>query len=312
MKTMSENDKNKHMNSIIIITPPNDCWAKGYHISQGQTKQSINQTTVYAKKHNIIPQQQRLQESFLALKSTLTMTGYNVIELPFPSLLDTKSGLHHDGVFIRDVGCMYQDKWIQANFNASNRQIEAEVYSKIIQNTFDKTILTLPDDAFLEFGEVHYLETAQGKYYFGGLSRANKQGHDFFAEMICPNHYCLIESKSFHLDTVCTPVLNKDNVLIAIILAVDMVSKKSALALQKLNIDIIIIDNKDSADEDGLGNYAVNCLVGKGFLISGARFSTSQVEQTLEQMGIIHYIVPLVDYAFAGGSVHCLTTEIMY
>lgn len=98
--------------------------------------------------------------------------------------------------------------------------------------------------------------------------------------------------------------------MIAIIIAKDMLLNKNFEQLKKLGVEIIIINNKDSSDDDGLGTYAVNCLAGKGFLISGSKFSTPKVEHRLNQLNIKYYVVPLVDYNYSGGSVHCLTNEI--
>jgi len=297
------------LNKIIIIEPPQNCWAKGYPVSKGNNENSVNKTTIYAQKNNITPNQQRLRDSFKKLKETLEVAEYNVTVLPFPKEMDSDDCLYHDGVFIRDAGLMLQNKWIKANFSATNRQIEAETYAEIISTKFNKEVISLPKEAFLEFGEVYYMETTKGSYYFGGLSRANKKGHDFVRNLINPDHYYLIESKGYHLDTIFTPVLSINNELVAIIVAKDMLIKGDFEKLKKLNIEIIIIDNKDSSDENGLGNYAVNCLAGKGSLISGSKFSTPGVEEKLKQLHIKHHIVPLVDYNFSGGSVHCLTNE---
>lgn len=298
------------MNKIIITEPPSNCWSKGYPICKGNNSNSVNKTTVYAQKNKIIPNQQRLKTSFNKLKKTLKIVGYDVIVLPFPKALVSDDCTHHDGVFVRDVGLMFQNKWIKSNFSVKNRQIEAEVYGEVIGDMFDKKVISLPKEAFIEFGEVYYLETSNGSYYFGGLSRANKKGHNFIKTLINPDHYYLIKSKGYHLDTVFTPVLSIDNKLIAIITAKNMLVNESFEQLKKLDVEIINIDNKDSSGEDGLGNYAVNCLVGKGFLISGSKFSTPHVEKKLKQLGIKYYIVPLVDYNYSGGSVHCLTNEI--
>jgi hypothetical protein len=55
---------------------------------------------------------------------------------------------------------MFKDKWIKANFSARNRQVEAEAYAEIINKKFQKEIINLPENKFIEFGEVYYLETS--------------------------------------------------------------------------------------------------------------------------------------------------------
>lgn len=279
-------------------------------MSNGCGNNSLCKASLYAHENKIIPDQKRLRKSFQKLKEALSLVGFNIIVLDFPPELDTDDCFHHDGVFIRDSGMMFGDYWIKANFDVRKRQIEAETYAKIIHEKFNKKIISLPEEAFLEFGEIYYLKTATGSFYFGGLSRATKLGHEFIKNLIKPDHFHLIKSKGYHLDTVFTPVLSVNNELIAIIVAKNMLEKDSFEKLKKLKIKIITIDNKDSSDEDGLGNYAVNCLVGNGFLISGSKFATPQVEDKLKQLGVKHYIVSLIDYNFSGGSVHCLTNEV--
>ncbi len=295
---------------IIITEPPLNCWAMGYPVSDGGGDNALCKASLYANQNKIIPDQKRLKKSFLKLRETLKLVGLRVVVLKLPSELDTTDGFHHDGVFVRDVGMMFKNYWIKAHFNAKKRQPEAEAYAKIIHKKFKKKLISLPKEAFLEFGEVYYLQTSKGSFYFGGLSRANTQGHNFVKNLIKPEHFCLIKSKGYHLDTVFTPVISAKNELIAVVVAKNMLEKDSFEQLAKLNIPIITINNKDSSDKDGLGNYAVNCLVGKGFLISGSLFSTPQVEERLKKLGIKHCVVPLVDYNFSGGSAHCLTNEI--
>jgi N-dimethylarginine dimethylaminohydrolase len=295
---------------ILITNPPLNCWANGYIISEGSNQNSLNKTTKYAKENNIKADQERLKNSFLNLKKTLVSLNFDVTVLDFPKDLITSNGEYHDGVFVRDVGFMYKDYWIQANFNVSYRQKEAFSYSKVIKEKFNKKIITLPQDAFIEFGEVYYLETKNGSFYFGGLSRANKKGHDLVRDIVKPDNYILLSSKGYHLDTVFTPVLNSNNELVAVIVAHEMFDKKSLELLKKLNVEILYIDKKDSSSDDGLGNYSVNCLVSPGILVSGSRFSTPFIHEKLEKLNINFYTVSLPDYNFSGGSVHCLTNEL--
>jgi N-dimethylarginine dimethylaminohydrolase len=294
----------------IITKPPVNCWKEGYLVCKGTHKHSVNKTALYAQNKKILPNQLRLMSSFANLKETLKTAGFKVVMWDFPKELNTNNCLHHDGVFVRDVGLMFKDYWIKANFSATNRQFEAETYAKIINKRFNKQIISLPKTAFIEFGEVYYLETSNGSFYFGGLSRANKEGHDFVKNIIKPDHYYLIESKGYHLDTVFTPVVNTDNKLIAIIIAKEMLEQDSYDNLKNLDIEIVNVNNKDSSDEDGLGNYAINCLAGKGVLIGGSKFTTPLVEERLKKLGIKHYVVSLIDFNLSGGSVHCLTNEI--
>lgn len=299
------------MNKILIVEPPSNCWSTGYPVSKGETESSLNHTTVYAQENGITANPARLKKSFKELTQALTQSGWEVEIINFPNDLNDNKCLHHDGVFVRDVGFMFQNMWIKANFSARNRQVEADVYASIISTKYNKQVVTLPEGSFVEFGEVYYFETKKGSYYFGGLSRANRSGHEFVTNLIKPDHVVLLESEGYHLDTVFTPVLNSNNELVAVVLAKDMFSPESLHQLDRLGVEIISIDNSDTSDVNGLGNYAVNCLVSPGFLISGARFKTSGVEEKLKELGLKHLVVPLTDYNYAGGSAHCLTREIV-
>lgn len=299
------------MNKIFITNPPLNCWANGYPVRKGITDSSLNLTGLHTNKNNILPDQKRLRSSFEALKSTLTLVGYEVITLDFPNELDTDDGSMHDGVFVRDVGMMYKECWIKSNFSATERQPQAEAYAKLAAEHFGKKVINMPVGTYLEFGETYYIEASNGKYYFGGISRANREGHDFVKKILQPDHYLLIKSNGYHLDTVFSPVVSKNNELIALIVAKDMIDRTSFENLKKLNIELILINNQDSCDNDGLGNYAVNALTGNGFLIHGTKFVTPQVEDKLSKMGIELYVVPVEDYAYCGGSIHCMTNEII-
>ncbi len=165
--------------------------------------------------------------------------------------------------------------------------------------------------AFLEGGDINYIETCKGSYYFGGLSRSNKIGHDFVREIIRPDHFILIESEGYHLDTVFTPVVTADNCLAAIIVTANKLSDPSMAALEALDVQIIEVSAMDSSgEEDQLGEYAVNALIAPGIMVNSSYFSTPGVEQILKDLGIQRFVTPLSSFRYAGGSVHCLTNEV--
>jgi len=296
---------------ILVVEPPQTCWPKGYVVRSGHNSNSLNKTSLYATKNHLVPNQKRLHQNFIDLKKTLKLAGFKLVVLPFPDELNSNDGSHHDGVFIRDVGMNFKDIWIKANFSAKGRQLEAEVFAQMIKNKFNKEIITPPSESFIEFGEVYYLETADGTYYFGGLSRANQAGHLFVKSIIKPDIFVLIESSGFHLDTVLTPVLSYDNHLVAVIVSPEMISKSSLQALHQLPLKVMEVEAFDTIGLEGRGNYAVNCLVGPGVLVSGARFKTLGIHKQLEEFDIRFFTTALTDFNLSGGSVHCLTNEIV-
>src|SRR3989339_281456 len=50
-----------------------------------------------------------------------------------------------------------------------------------------------------------------------------------------PDHYCLIKSSGYHLDTVLSPVINKSGELIAFILNKENISENGFKKIKKLN-----------------------------------------------------------------------------
>lgn len=305
------------MNDILIVDLPKEhgmvkgCWYDGYPVHKGHTKSSLNYATLYAQQQKIFPNQKRMINDFSNFKKILKKSGFHIVVFPFPKELNQIGNLHHDAVFVRDSGIMFKNFWIKANFSAKVRQAEAEIHTKNIVKRFHKKVIEMPKGAYIELGEVFYMETKNGSYYFGGLSRSNKKGHDFVRTIIKPDHYCLIKSDGYHLDTVFTPVLSKENELIAFVLAKNIINPKSISALKKFGLEIIYVDPIDSSGKGKeLGNYAVNALIGPGVMLNCSKFLTKGVEDKLKKMGIKRYVSKLTDFRFAGGSYHCLTNEI--
>lgn len=309
--------KHTHNREIILmgLAPVTEkvrgMWHKGYPLHQGESESSINFATQYANKHGIVPDQELLRREWLDFVDTLLLAGFHLHIVPFPEELNRPDSLYHDAVFIRDSGLVFHGIWIKSRFSVKDRILEGEYHTRLIESKLGKTVVSLPEGAFLEGGDINYVETCQGSYYFGGLSRSNKAGHDFVREIIRPDNYILIESEGYHLDTVLTPVLTADNCLAAIIVTMDSLNEKSKMILHDLDIKIIEISPLDSSGEDDeLGDYAVNALIAPGVMVNSSKFSTPGVEEYLASIGIQRYVTPLSSFRYAGGSVHCLTNEI--
>jgi len=305
------------MNEIIMteLPPPQNgiggCWSNGYPVHKGYSEASLNYATVYANEHNIIPDQAILKRDWKQLCDLLNQLGFTVHILPFPDELNQPDGMYHDAVFLRDAGMMVGGYWFQGNFSARGREIEAEVYAKIIPNQFGKERMMLPEDAYLEFGEVFYLVTEEGSYYFGGLSRSNRVAHEFVLDIIQPDHAVLIQSQGYHLDTVFTPLVDPENYLVGVMVNPKMIRKESLASLESLEVAVIPVESIDSSGEGtSLGNYAINTLVAPGILVNCCPFQTPGVEEQLLKFGIARYSTSLEYFKYAGGSVHCLTNEI--
>ncbi len=307
----------RHNREIILLglapvtAKVHGMWHKGYPVHQGETEASINFATLYASEHGIIPDQDLLRKEWLNLVDTLLAAGFHLHIVPFPEALNRPDSLYHDAVFIRDGGLIFRGIWIKSRFSVKDRIYEGEFHTKLIEAKLNKTVVTLPTEAFLEGGDISYLETCQGSYYFGGLSRSNKVGHDFVRGIIRPDQYILIESEGYHLDTVFTPVVNADNCLVAVIVTADKLSQDSMKALHNLGVRVIEVSAMDSSGvADQLGDYAVNALIAPGIMVNSSYFSTPGVEELLSELNIQRFVTPLTSFLYAGGSVHCLTNDI--
>ncbi len=306
-----------HNREIILLGLPAvtpevpGMWHNGYPVHQGETEASMNYATLYAHEQGIIPDQILLRQEWLNFIHMLLTAGFHLHIVPFPEELNRPDSLFHDAVFIRDAGIMFHGIWIKSRFSVPDRVVEGEHHTSLIQRKFDKTVITLPEGAHLEGGDINYIETGVGSFYFGGLSRSNKEGHDFVRQIIKPDHYILMESEGYHLDTVFTPVVDRENVLSALIITTGMIAEDSLDQLRKLNVDIIEVEPIDSSgSQDVLGDYAINALIAPGIMVNSSHFQTSGVERRLEEMGICRFVAPLTSFRYAGGSVHCLTNEI--
>jgi len=311
MKTHTHNREIILLGLAPITEKVRGMWYKGYPIHQGETESSMNFATFFANEHGIIPDQSLLRQEWLDFVDTLLRAGFHLHIVPFPEALNQPDSLYHDAVFIRDSGIVYRSIWIKSRFSVQDRILEGEYHTKLIESKLGKTVVTLPEGAFLEGGDLNYIETCSGSYYFGGLSRSNKIGHDFVCEIIRPDNYLLIASEGYHLDTVFTPVVTADNCLAAVIVTADKLSRDSLAGLRALDVEIIEISAMDSSGEgDELGDYAVNALIAPGIMVNSSRFVTPGVEDRLGELGIQRYVTPLTSFRYAGGSVHCLTNEI--
>ncbi len=300
---------------LVDLPLPHDtvqgAWYNGFPLHQGSTPESLNIATKYAQDNKIIPNQNEVQRDFTHFVDTLHTAGFTTEILPFPPELNTEDNLHHDAVFIRDAGIMTAKHWIKANFSVKDRIPEADSHAKTIMEMFHKTVVELPPEAKFEGGEAHLVKTADGSYYFGGISRANRAGHEFIHSIIQPDHFFIIESAGYHLDTVLSPILDSSNRLIALLVADYALAPKTKTILKTLPLEIIAVDPIDSAGtEEKLGTYAINGISAPGVLVNNGPFQTPGVEKRLAELNIKRFSSPLTWFRFAGGSCHCLVNEI--
>lgn len=300
---------------IVELPKPHDeilgCWYNGFPVHKGHTEQSLNYATAVAHQLGVVADQKLIQAEWEQMVATLKAAGFQLTILPFPEALNHPDRLDHDAVFIRDAGVMFKNYWIKSRFSVPERVAEAEIYARVVAERFNKKIIELPEGAYLEGGEAFYLETAEGSFYFGGLSRSNRQAHDFVRRMVNPDYFCVLDSDGYHLDTVFTPVIDASNTIRALLVSEGMFSGESLDTLRALGKEIIFIDPRDAAGKwTTLGSFALNALIAPGIMVGSGYFLTQGVEERLSEFGIKHLMTPLSQFRWAGGSVHCLTNEV--
>ncbi len=130
---------------------------------------------------------------------------------------------------------------------------------------------------------VSFISARKIKYFFSGINRNTIEGAEEVASFLNVDELIMIDSPSFHLDTVFSTVLDNEGFLKAIIICKKLISKNSFKKLEhlnnKLNIDLIIVPKEDSIGSNNrLGTLAVNSFSSPGLLISSSQYSNELVE----------------------------------
>lgn len=272
-----------------------------------------------AKYKGNVPDHDKLLAELTNMQKEYRKAGLNILTMPFSPYLEVEGC--HDGIFVTDPGVSTLDKdgntqAFVANFSETDRVPEASVFLSIMNKLGIRTEV-LPEEARLEGGEVHY--TPNDHYYFGGLDRANRAGHQYVIDRSTVEDAVLIKSSGFHLDTVLCPALDTRGKTVAVLACNDALEEEGREALKEFtsrnHIELLSIDGCDSigSEVDGEfmdGSYASNCLSVPGKLIGPAPFSTPDIKEKLRQLGIEHIITPLTQCAKSGGGNHCLTHQL--
>lgn len=264
-----------------------------------------------AMKLGALPNQELVvKEHTQALK---TLQKHLEVEVfPFPSTLDANGLNKHDFVFTRDAFISSQKgSMVISNFSEKERQAEAEEMAKYLEEKGYK-INRLSEGSYAEGGEFYV--SFKDDLIFAGICRNNIHGISETARLLGINNIQLIESDSFHLDTVFTLLLGKDGHLKGVIVCLDLVKNGKSIQVfaKKRNIELINVLPIDTIGDDGKGNISVNCLPVPGYLIGGDLFKTPGVEERIKKLGIKHVITPVSQFKLSGGGIHCLVNELEY
>ena len=265
-------------------------------------------------KNGTVPNQNLLIKERLNLIATLKKNRIEVIEFPFPKILE-ESKFGHDYVFMRDSFISdLNGNVLMLKFAEKKREAETEIVANELEKlNFNLKELPTKKNILAEGGEFYFCP--KDKLLFSGINRNTIAGAEYVASFLNANELILIDTPSFHLDTVFTTVFDKQGALSAMIVCEELITKDSFKNLEKisikLNVHIIIIPAKDSIGTDSqLGSLAVNSFCAPGLLISSSNYSDFSVGKKLESLGIKTEVCPVSQFQLSGGSVHCLTNEL--
>ena len=265
-------------------------------------------------KNGTVPNQNLLIKERLNLIATLKKNKIEVIEFPFPKILE-ESKFGHDYVFMRDSFISdLNGNVLMLKFAEKKREAETEIVANELEKlNFNLKELPTEKNILAEGGEFYFCP--KDKLLFSGINRNTIAGAEYVASFLNANELILIDTPSFHLDTVFTTVFDKKGALSAMIVCEELVTKNSFKNLEKiskkLNIHIIIIPKKDSIGTSNyLGSLAVNSFCAPGLLISSSHYSDISVGKKLGILGVKTEVCPVSQFQLSGGSVHCLTNEL--
>ena len=258
-----------------------------------------------------IPVQKKVQTEHKEVLKILNK--YAKVELfPFPQEMDSNGLNKHDFIFSRDSFISNQKgDVVISNFSERERQAEAEqMYSYLEVKGY--RIHRLSSDSYAEGGEFYFV--AKDDILFAGISRNNIHGISETARFLGIKNIVIVESDSFHLDTVFTILIQKDGHLAGIIVCKDLIRNSQSLEsfAKKRGIELIDVDPIDTIAADGKGKITVNCLPLQGVLVGGDKFSTKGVEEKIKKLGIKHVVVGVSQFKLSGGGIHCLANELRF
>ena len=295
------------MKILISNLPKHKWWGHGTPIYKDNP----------AMKQGMIPNQELVEVEMHMLTQLFNRLPVEVIEVDFPNFLDQQNTekRKHDFVFVRDLFISDQNgKVIISKFSEEARQVESDMMEIMLDSMGYQTI-RIPDtiDAKAEGGEFYYCSGA--KILFSGACRNNIKGAEWVAQEFDVNELVIMKSNVFHLDTLFTPVIKKDNQLGAMIACTSLMDKKSINNLRsfsnKMAVELVEVDPEDSiGTKEQLGEYAVNCCPLPGYLNGPTRFRSIKANQLLKELDVMHITVPTTQFRLSGGSVHCLTNEL--
>lgn len=295
------------MKLLISKLPKNDWWGHGTPIYENNP----------AMKEGVVPNQKLVKIEMFLMSKLFNRLPIEVLEIDFPYFLDQQNTnqRQHDFVFVRDLFVSNQNgSVVISKFKEKARQVEADVMQIMLDSMGYKTI-RIPENlnATAEGGEFYFCP-GDG-VLFSGACRNNIEGAEWVAQEFNIDELVIMKSNAFHLDTLFTPVINKENKLVAVIGCTDLMEKDSVENLRQFakrkNIELVEVPPEDAiGTEHELGEFAVNCEPLPGYLVGPTRFRSNKVAPLLKELGVMHITVPTTQFRLSGGAIHCLTNEL--
>lgn len=295
------------MKILISKLPKNPWWGHGTPIYENNP----------AMKAGMVPNQELVEIEMFMLSTLFERLPVETVELDFPYILDQHHFdlRNHDFVFVRDLFISNQNgHMVISKFREKARQMEADIMQVILDSWGYKTT-RLPEtaDCFAEGGEFYFCP--EENILFSGVSRNNQGGAEKVAQEFNVQDLLILKSNAFHLDTIFTPVLNRDNKLVATIACTELMDKDSTERLEKFSNDrgirLVEVPPEDAIGTSAeLGDFAVNCQSLPGYLVGPTRFHSNDVAPLLESLGVMHITVPATQFRLSGGAIHCLMNEL--
>jgi N-dimethylarginine dimethylaminohydrolase len=295
------------MKILISKLPKHNWWGHGTPIYKNNP----------AMKEGVVPNQELVEVEMFLMSKLFNKLPIEVIEIDFPYFLDQQNTeqRQHDFVFVRDLFVSDQNgNVVISKFSEKARQVEADIMQVMLDSMGNKTI-RIPYDstATAEGGEFYYCP-GDG-VLFSGACRNNVEGAEWVAREFNVNELVIMKSDAFHLDTLFTPVINKENELVAVIGCTQLMENDSAENLRQFakrkSIALVEVPPEDAiGSENELGEFAVNCEPLPGYLVGPSRFRSNKVAPLLKELGVMHITVPTTQFRLSGGGIHCLTNEL--
>lgn len=295
------------MKILISSLPKNPWWGHGTPIYENNP----------AMREGVVPNQTLVEIEMNLMYHLFSLLPVETVLVDFPHILDKHNFdlRKHDFVFVRDLFISNQNGSIViSNFREKARQLEADIM-EVYLNGLGYNTLRIDENSeiYAEGGEFYYC--SKDNILFSGLSRNNIAGAEKVSELLNVDHLVTITSKAFHLDTIFTPVFDRNNDLVCLILCMDLIDDTSRRSLKEIarkrSITLIDVPPEDGIGTDShLGEFAVNCLPFPGYLIGPSRFRSDQVDPLLKSMGVMHISLPMTQFRLSGGAIHCLTNEL--